>query len=249
MKKSKSKLRILVIIPTYNESMNIRQITPLVLDADARIEILFIDDNSPDGTARIIKSLIKKESRIHILERPGKMGLGTAYIAGFKYALAAEGGGYDYVFEMDADLSHDPKYLPELIRTLHTECDVVVGSRYIHGVSVAHWPLRRLMLSKFANVYASFFTGVKVKDLTAGFVGYKKNVLAAINLDTVRSNGYSFQIEMKYRCKVHGFAIKEVPIIFADRARGESKISRKIVYEALYRCVSLRWSYRVKKAK
>jgi len=242
----KSKARILVVTPTYNESMNIRQLLPLVLAADARIEVLFIDDNSPDGTARIIKSLMKKEPRVHLLERPGKMGLGTAYIEGFKYALLA---GYDYVFEMDADLSHDPKYLPELIKTLLSECDVVVGSRYIYGVSVAHWPLRRLMLSKFANVYASFFTGVKVKDLTAGFVGYKKDVLAAINIDTVRSNGYSFQIEMKYRCKVHGYAIKEVPIIFADRTRGESKISRKIVYEALWRCISLRWSYRVKKEK
>jgi dolichol-phosphate mannosyltransferase len=148
---------------------------------------------------------------------------------------------------MDSDLSHHPSYLPELIRALLTECDVVVGSRYIRGVSVAHWPIRRLVLSKLANVYASFFTGVKVKDLTAGFVGYKKDVLAAINLDTVRSSGYAFQVEMKYRCKAHGFIIKEVPIIFADRTLGESKISRGIIFEALYRCISLRFSYRVKK--
>ena len=242
----KNKSRILIVIPTYNESLNIGALLPLVLGADERIEVLFIDDNSPDGTAALIKSFMKNEPRVHIMERPGKMGLGTAYIAGFKYALEAEGGGYDFIFEMDADLSHDPKYLPDLIQTLQDECDVVVGSRYIRGVSVAHWPLRRLMLSKFANVYASFFTGVKVKDLTAGFVGYKKSVLAAININTVRSNGYSFQIEMKYRCKAHGFAIKEVPIIFADRTLGESKISRKIVYEALWRCISLRWSYRVK---
>jgi len=238
--------RILIIIPTYNESMNIPQILPLVLAADGRIEILFVDDNSPDGSAGIIKSFMEKDARVHILERPGKLGLGTAYIAGFKYALEA---GYDYVFEMDADLSHDPAYLPDLIQCVEVDADVVVGSRYIHGVSVAHWPLRRLLLSKFANVYASFFTGVKIKDLTAGFVGYRREVLAAICLDTVRSSGYAFQIEMKYRCNAHAFRIKEIPIIFADRTRGESKISRSIIFEALYRCVSLRWSYRVKKRK
>ncbi|MDR2734042.1 MAG: polyprenol monophosphomannose synthase [Spirochaetota bacterium] len=236
--------RILIIIPTYNESMNIRELVPAVLAADRRIEILFVDDNSPDGTAAIIKSLMKKDKRLHVIERPGKMGLGTAYIAGFRFALDA---GYDFIFEMDADFSHHPSYLPELIKTLTGECDVVVGSRYIHGVSVAHWPIRRLLLSKLANVYAGFFTGVKVKDLTAGFVGYAKKVLEAITIETVRSSGYAFQIEMKYRCKAHSFVIKEVPIIFADRTLGESKISRGIVYEALYRCISLRWSYRVKK--
>jgi len=241
-----AKTRILIIIPTYNESMNIRALVPAVLAADKRIEILFVDDNSPDGTAGIIKSLMKKDKRLHLLERPGKMGLGTAYVAGFQYAISA---GYDYIFEMDADFSHHPSYLPDLITALTTECDVVVGSRYIRGVSVAHWPIRRLVLSKLANVYASFFTGVKVKDLTAGFVGYSKKVLETIHVETVRSSGYAFQIEMKYRCKAHGFTIREVPIIFADRTLGESKISRGIIYEALYRCVILRWRYRVKTKK
>jgi len=233
--------RILVIIPTYNESMNVKVITPLVLAVDPRIEILFIDDNSPDGTADLIRGLMRRNKRLHLHERPGKLGLGTAYVAGFRYALDH---GYDYVFEMDADLSHDPKYLPDMIRTIETEADVVVGSRYIYGVSVAHWPLKRLLLSKLANVYASFFTGVRVKDLTAGFVGYKNTVLASIDVDTVRSSGYAFQIELKYRCHRNGFSIKEIPIIFADRQRGESKISRGIIFEALHRCISLRWSYR-----
>ncbi|HOG64729.1 MAG TPA: polyprenol monophosphomannose synthase [Spirochaetota bacterium] len=242
----KKKSRILVIIPTYNESMNVKVITPLVLAVDPRIEILFIDDNSPDGTAAILHAMIKRNKRIHILERPGKLGLGTAYVTGFQYALEH---GYDYVFEMDADLSHDPKYLAAMIHTVEHEADVVVGSRYIHGVSVAHWPLKRLLLSKLANVYASFFTGVKVRDLTAGFVGYRNTVLADIDVASVRSSGYAFQIELKYRCHKQGYSIKEIPIIFADRERGESKISKGIIFEALHRCISLRWTYRPRRKK
>lgn len=244
MKNNKNKT--LIIIPTYNEIMNIKQLIPAVLDMDENIEILFIDDNSPDGTATAIKKIMKKEPRIAILERERKLGLGTAYITGFKYAIENK---YKYVFEMDADFSHNPAYLPEMIKTLNKGADVVVGSRYIHGVSVAHWPLKRLLLSKFANVYASFMTGIKIKDLTAGFVGYKRKVLETIDFHYIHSSGYSFQIEMKHRCSLWGFDIREIPIIFTDRTKGESKISRRIVYEALFRCLTLRFSRKPERLK
>jgi len=233
--------RVLIIVPTYNESMNVRELVPLVLAADKRIDILFIDDNSPDKTAAIVRKMMKTDKRLHLLERPGKMGLGTAYIAGFGWALD---NGYGYVFEMDADLSHNPKYLPAMIAQLTGDADVVVGSRYVKGGGVVNWPAKRKWLSRLANIYASIFTWVRVRDLTAGFVGYRAEVLAAINFPTVRSNGYSFQIEMKFRCHRNGFRIREVPIIFADRERGESKISRNIIIEALHRCITLRFRYR-----
>ena len=182
----------------------------------------------------------KKEPRIHLLRRERTLGLGTAYVAGFRYALEQ---GYGYVFEMDADFSHNPVYLQDMIKVLvRQKQDVVVGSRYIDGVSVAHWPLKRLFLSKGANVYASLITGVRVKDLTAGFVGYRRRVLEAIDFEYVRSSGYAFQIEMKYRCSQWGFSIKEIPIIFADRDKGASTMSYRIIFEALLRCWTLRFS-------
>ena len=170
--------RYLIIVPTYNEIMNIKEFIPAVLKRDKKIDILVIDDNSPDKTARAVKNIMKTNKRVFILEREGKMGLGTAYIEGFKYGIEKK---YKYIFEMDADFSHNPKYLIKMIESLNKGADVIIGSRYIHGVSVAHWPLKRLMLSKFANIYASIMTGVKVKDLTAGFVGYKRKVLENID--------------------------------------------------------------------
>lgn len=238
MKKQPGRNRILVITPTYNEALNIRAFIPAVLAVDRRIDILIIDDNSPDKTGDIVARLQKKEPRLHLLRREKKLGLGTAYIAGFRYALEA---GYDWVFEMDADFSHRPEYLPEMIAVLTgKKADVVVGSRYSDGISVAHWPLKRLLLSKGANVYAGLITGVRVKDLTAGFVGYRRKVLESIDFDRIRSTGYAFQIEMKYRCRQWGFTFREVPIIFADRHKGASKMSKGIIFEALLRCWTLR---------
>ncbi len=235
----KQKRRYLVIIPTYNEGENVKQLMPEILKQHDAIDILFVDDNSPDGTAGLIKRAAKKNPRISLIERKKKLGLGTAYLAGFQYAVDH---GYKYIFEMDADFSHNPAYLPRMIQRLNRDTDVIIGSRYIHGVSVAHWPISRLILSKGANLYASIIPGVPVKDLTAGFVGYKRRVLEAIDFSRIRSNGYAFQIEMKYRCHLRGFRLEEIPIIFTDRTKGESKISRKIIFEAVYRCVALRFS-------
>ena len=238
--------RYLIIVPTYNEILNIKEFIPAVLKRDKKIDILVIDDNSPDKTARAVKNIMKTNKRVFILEREGKMGLGTAYIEGFKYGIEKK---YKYIFEMDADFSHNPKYLIKMIESLNKGADVIIGSRYIHGVSVAHWPLKRLMLSKFANIYASIMTGVKVKDLTAGFVGYKRKVLENIDFHYIKASGYAFQIEMKYKSHLWDFKLKEIPIIFADREKGESKISKKIVYEALFRCVTLRFSKKPEKLK
>lgn len=244
---ARNKNRILVITPTYNESMNIKAFIPAVLDIDRKIDILIIDDNSPDKTGDIVARMQKKNPRIHLLRREKKLGLGTAYVAGFKRGLEE---GYGYMFEMDADFSHKPEYLKDMIPVLLKEKkDVVVGSRYIDGISVAHWPLKRLLLSKGANVYASMITGVKVKDLTAGFVGYRREVLDAIDFHYVKSSGYAFQIEMKYRCHQWGFSIREVPIIFTDRDKGLSKMSKGIIFEALFRCWGLRFSRKSEKLK
>jgi dolichol-phosphate mannosyltransferase len=239
MKEQSKTQRYLVITPTYNEKANIRQLIPAVLSQHPAIDILFIDDNSPDGTAKLIKAAMKKNDRVYLIERERKLGLGTAYVRGFQYAVEQK---YAMVFEMDADFSHNPAYLPEMIRILKSKADVVIGSRYIHGVSVAHWPIKRLILSKAANVYASITTGVKIKDLTAGFVGYRKKVLESINYSYIRSSGYAFQIEMKYRCHLWKFSMFELPIIFTDRVKGESKISRGIIFEAILRCITLRFS-------
>jgi len=224
--------RILVIIPTYNEADNILKIIPLILensDQDNEYNILVVDDNSPDGTAKLVEDL--NNNHVNILKREKKLGLGTAYVAGFRYAIKEK---YDCVFEMDADFSHDPKYLKGFIEKIDEGYDLVIGSRYIDGISVLNWPLRRLILSYLASVYTRAVTGLKVMDTTAGFMCYKVNSLKQIDLDNVRSNGYSFQIEMKFKMYKKGFKIIEVPILFIDRREGESKMSRKVVYEAYF---------------
>ncbi len=224
--------KTLVIIPTYNEADNILRIIPEVLknsSPDNDFHILVVDDNSPDGTAKLVEDL--KNEKVHILKREKKSGLGTAYVAGFHYAIK---NNYDFVFEMDADFSHDPKYLKGFIEAIKEGYDLVIGSRYINGVSVLNWPIRRLILSYMASVYTRMVTGLKVMDTTAGFMCYKVSALKQINLDEVKSNGYSFQIEMKFKFFKKGFKIKEIPILFIDRLEGESKMSRKVVYEAYF---------------
>lgn len=223
---------VLVIIPTYNEAENISHIIPEVLkwsNGEYRIDVLVVDDNSPDGTAKIVEAL--HDDHIKLIVRETKSGLGTAYVRGFKYAIEK---GYDIVFEMDADFSHDPAYIPEMLKALEEDNDLVVGSRYVNGVSVVNWPISRLLLSYFANVYTRIITGLKVKDTTAGFMCYRVEKLAQINLDEVKSNGYSFQIEMKFKFHKRKFKIKEIPILFIDRRAGRSKMSKKVVYEAYF---------------
>lgn len=220
----------LIIIPTYNEADNVSKIIPEILAQDEGFNVLIVDDNSPDGTAKLVKEMQKTNSRIHILERPNKLGLGTAYVAGFRYALTHE---FDLIFEMDADFSHDPKSLVKLSEKAE-EYDLVIGSRYISGVNVVNWPLRRLFLSYSANFYTRIITGLPVKDATAGFKCYRRAVLESFNLDSIKSNGYSFQIETNYLAWKHGFRICEVPIVFTDRREGVSKMSKHIVYEAAW---------------
>ncbi len=222
--------RALVIIPTYNELENIQNIVPDILSRDERLQVLVVDDNSPDGTGDAVRAMMDgSDDRIHLLEREKKMGLGTAYVAGFKYAIAQ---GYDYVFEMDADFSHDPGTLPRFLEAIE-EYDLVLGSRYIQGVNVVNWPMKRLLLSYFANQYTRIVTGLPVRDATGGFKCFRVEVLKAIDLDQVRSNGYSFQIEMSFKAWKKGYRIHEIPIIFMDRRVGISKMSKKIVREAV----------------
>ena len=223
--------KALIIIPTYNEAENIVNIINELMAINYEgivIEILVVDDNSTDGTSALVKNLTF--DRVHIIERPGKLGLGTAYIRGFRYAIE---NNYDYVFEMDADFSHDPEAIPAFFPKL-LEYDVVVGSRYIEGIAVVNWPLRRLMISIGASYYTRMITFLPVKDVTAGFMAYRVNSLKQIDFNKVHSNGYSFQIEMKFRMWKKGFKITEIPIVFIDRRAGVSKMSRKIVYEAMF---------------
>jgi len=229
----------LVIIPTYNEKGNIDNIINEIFSLEKEFDILIIDDNSPDGTADIVKQLIPKYSnRLFIEERPGKLGLGTAYILGFKWAINKK---YDYIFEMDADFSHNPK---DLIR-LYNACandgyDIAIGSRYIKGVNVVNWPISRVLMSYFASSYVRFITGMDIKDTTAGFKCYKRHVLERINLDKIKFVGYAFQIEMKFTAWKLGFKIVEVPIIFTDRSVGTSKMSKDIFKEAVFGVISLK---------
>jgi dolichol-phosphate mannosyltransferase len=230
--------RALVIIPTYNERENISRILVTILDQDNRLEVLVVDDGSPDGTAAIVEALATNDKRVHILKRPRKMGLGTAYIAGFKWSLDRD---YDYTFEMDADFSHDPGHLPQFLRAVET-ADLVLGSRYRDGkVTVVNWPIQRLLLSYFANIYARWVTGMPLFDATGGFKCYRRSVLKAIDLDDVRSNGYAFQIEMSFRAWKKNFRIVEIPIVFVDRTEGTSKMSKAIVREAVWMVWRLRW--------
>lgn len=220
----------LVIIPTYNERENIENVISRVLSQDPDIHLLIVDDNSPDGTARIVETLRVSQPRLFILSRPGKMGLGTAYIAGFKYALA---NGYQFIFEMDADFSHDPAEIPNFLNAVQS-ADLVIGSRYITGVNVVNWPLSRLLLSYFASVYTRVITRMPIHDATGGFKCFRREVLESIDLDRIKSGGYSFQIEMNWHTWQQGFRILEIPIIFVDRTVGHSKMSKAIVREAIF---------------
>jgi dolichol-phosphate mannosyltransferase len=230
--------RALVIIPTYNERENLPKITAQVLAQDPRLEILVVDDGSPDGTGAMADAMAAAEPRIHVLHRPKKMGLGTAYLAGFRWALERD---YAFIFEMDADFSHDPKHLPQFLQAIES-ADVVLGSRYLNGkVTVINWPMSRLLLSYGANIYARIVTGLFKWDLTGGFKCFRREVLAAIDLEAVRSNGYAFQIEMSVRAWKKGFRLAEIPIVFADRTEGESKMSGRIVREAVWMVWRIRW--------
>ena len=231
----------IVIIPTYNERENIEKIIRAVLGLEKVFDILIIDDGSPDGTSNIVRKLMDNEfsSRLHIIERSGKLGLGTAYITGFKWAIEHD---YDYIFERDADFSHDPNDLPRLYSACHDEgYDVAIGSRYITGVNVVNWPIGRVLMSYFASKYVRIVTGFKVHDTTAGFKCYKSRVLKTIELDKIRFKGYAFQIEMKFTAYKIGFKIKEVPAIFVNRREGVSKMSGGIFGEAFFGVMRLRW--------
>ena len=231
-------MKILIIIPTYNELENLPKLLPEVLSKDENINVLIVDDNSPDGTAGFVENQMKNNNRIHLIKRSSKQGLGTAYIAGFKYALL---NNFQIIFEMDADFSHDPKEIPRFLDEIKNS-DVVLGSRYINGVNVINWPLRRLLLSSFANLYTRIITGLPVHDATGGYKCFNRKVLEAIDLDRVKSNGYAFQIEMTFKAWKKGFSVKEIPIIFVDRVKGKSKMSKKIVREA----VTMVWKLRIK---
>lgn len=227
----------LIIIPTYNEMENIKTLTHDILELYPNVNILVVDDNSPDGTAKYIKSLMEKDKRIHLLWREKKMGLGTAYVAGFKYMLE---NNYEYAVQMDADYSHDPKDIKKFFEKVN-EYDLIIGSRYKTGVNVINWPMQRLLLSYFANIYTRVITGLPILDGTGGFKCFKRKVLASINLSKITSNGYSFQIEMNFKAWKKGARITEVPIIFTDRVQGKSKMSKKIVYEAIFMVWKLRF--------
>ena len=230
---------VIVIIPTYNEAHNIGKLIDLVIALDDRINILVIDDASPDGTADIVKQKKRSlEDRLFLLEREGKLGLGTAYVLGFKFALE---DNYRFICEMDADFSHSPSDLMKLINAVRSgEADLAIGSRYINGISIVNWPLRRLILSYFANVYARFITGLPVKDTTAGFKCIHRKVLEGIDLDRIKSNGYAFQIEIHFRAWKAGYRLVEKSIIFREREEGVSKMSKSIVREAVWRVWSLK---------
>ena len=222
--------KTLVVTPTYDEAENIEKFIGQVLAQSPDIEMLIVDDNSPDKTGDIVEEMEKKNHRIHLLRRPRKMGLGTAYVQGFRYAIA---NGFDYVFEMDADFSHNPEEIPNFLEKIQ-KCDLVIGSRYTGGVRVVNWPIRRLILSYGANLYTRIVTGMPIKDATGGFKCFRRKVLEAIDLEKVTSNGYAFQIEMNFKAWSKGFKVCEHPIIFVDRLSGISKMSRKIVYEAVF---------------
>jgi dolichol-phosphate mannosyltransferase len=235
---SEKSRRGLVIIPTYNERDNIPRLVPLVLSQDERLEILIIDDASPDGTGDVADAIAAANPRVNVMHRAGKLGLGTAYLAGFRWGLDR---GYDWLFEMDADFSHDPAHLPQFLEALQ-DADLVLGSRYLEGrVTVVNWPMARLMLSYTANVYARIVTGVPLWDATGGFKAFRRETLEQIDLDHVESEGYSFQIEINLRVWKRGLRIREIPIVFVDRTIGESKMSKKIIREAVWRVWKLRW--------
>jgi dolichol-phosphate mannosyltransferase len=220
--------KALVVIPTYNERENLAELVPRILAVDPRFEVLVVDDASPDRTGELADEIAARTPRLHVMHRPGKLGLGSAYRAGFRYALERD---YDVVMEMDADFSHDPASLPDFLRAIE-DADLVIGSRYLNGVTVVNWPMDRLLLSYAANRYTHFVTGLPLRDATAGFKCFRRRVLEAIDLDHVRSDGYSFQIEMSFKAWKRGFRLREIPIVFSDRRVGVSKMSKRIVREA-----------------
>jgi dolichol-phosphate mannosyltransferase len=226
----------LVVIPTYNECENIPLLLPRVLE-QPQLSVLVVDDGSPDGTGDIVAAEVEQNPRVHLLRRAGKQGLGTAYVAGFRYALAR---GAEYIFEMDADFSHDPRYLPDLLHAAETSYDLVIGSRYVPGGGTTDWGVGRQMISRGGNIYARLILGLPLADMTGGYRCYRRRALEAIQLDRIRSNGYSFQIEMAYRVHQAGLRVGETPIIFPDRRVGASKMSKNIVFEALINVVKLR---------
>ncbi len=228
----------IIIIPTYNELNNIQKLIPILREKYPNVDLLVVDDNSPDGTADSVKTMMKDDNQIHIIEREGKLGLGTAYVAGFRYMLERD---YEVAIQMDADFSHDPDVIKDFLSEIE-ENDLVLGSRYISGVNVVNWPMSRLLLSYFANVYTKVITGMPVCDATGGFKCFKREVLQSIDLDKITSNGYSFQIEMNFKTFKKGFKIKEIPIIFVDRTDGDSKMSKSIVYEAIFMVWKLRFA-------
>ena len=221
-------MKTLVIIPTYNEAENLRPLLEAIFSFVSTTDILIVDDHSPDGTGELADSIAAEDSRVRVLHRPGKLGLGTAYIAGFKYAIAH---GYDAAFEMDADFSHDPRYLPDFLTAIE-HADLVIGSRYVRGGGTPNWSLVRRFISGGGNIFARFLLGIPVHDCTAGYRCYRREVLESIDLDTIQSQGYAFQVELAYRVMQQGFRIVEIPITFMDRRVGKSKMSRKIVIEA-----------------
>jgi len=228
----------LIIVPTVNEAENIGRLIPAIFEAVPHVHILVVDDNSPDGTVGVVKALPQYEKSVFVLQRPRKDGLGRAYIDGFKWALQRN---YQYVFEMDADFSHDPKYLPDFCTAI-AKADLVIGSRYINGVNVINWPMRRLLLSYCANATIRFLFGIPVRDATAGFKCFRRTLLEKLNFDQIGSSGYAFQIEVNFMTWKKGFTILEIPIVFKDRERGQSKMSAKIVREAMV----LLWKLRVR---
>lgn len=230
--------RSLVVVPTFNERENLPRLVPLILSQDSSLEVLVVDDASPDGTGQLAEEMAASEPRMHVLHRPGKLGLGTAYLDGFRWGLTRD---FAFFFEMDADFSHDPAHLPQFLAAI-ADADLVLGSRYLEGrVTVVNWPISRLLLSYFANMYARVVTGLPVADSTGGFKCFRREVLEALALDRVESNGYAFQIEMSFRAWKQGFRIVEIPIMFVDRDVGESKMSKRIVREAVWRVWRLRW--------
>jgi len=233
----------LIIIPTYNECENVRPIAQAVLDTSPDVNILFADDNSPDGTGAIIDDLVVADKRIHVLHRKEKAGLGRAYISGFQWALARD---YELIFEMDADFSHDPHAIPQFIEAAQN-ADLVLGSRYVGGIRIMNWPLSRLMLSRGAGIYVKWITGMPFTDPTGGFKCFRRRVLEAIDLDHINSNGYSFQVEMTHKAWMKGLSIVETPIVFEDRRSGESKMSKDIVFEALSEVWRLLFSVRCRR--
>jgi len=229
--------RALIVVPTYNERDNVEAVAERFTSALPGAELLFVDDNSPDGTGDVLDRLAAADDRIHVLHRPGKLGLGTAYLDGFRWGLAR---GFDYLFEMDADFSHDPRYLPDMMALAEGGADVVVGSRYVAGGGTENWGIGRKIISRGGSLYARTILGIKVRDVTAGFICYRRRALEAIDLGAVTSNGYSFQIEMKYRAIRAGLKVVETPIVFVDRRVGQSKMSRAIFAEALLMVWKLR---------